>query len=209
MQPFVDLQNPSTPPQTLPLHGQDWGENQMGPYAVCWPSPLEPCSHSWYAPCLLWQYCWCPHGRMVGDNSPRSRKVSTVFPQHPRSKALGQATNIPRQLVRSTDGFLCPTQQKASQNDNSSLSQRCHAWLRLSQHRHFDGLTPAVLALNLLSSCQSAGRGADFLLVQENASFQPSLSQDSSISQPCKHTRRPPPPAQAQWQVPGTPCTPA
>lgn len=49
--------------------------------------------------------------------------------------------------------------------------------------------SPALLPLNLFCSCGIAARG-HFLLVQENTSFQPSLSQDSSISQPCKHTRR-------------------
>lgn len=54
-------------------------------------------------------------------------------------------------------------------------------------------LPPAVVTLNLVCSCQSAGRGADLLLVPGNTSSQPSLSQDSSISQSCKHRRSPVP----------------
>lgn len=72
-------------------HGQDWEEKQMGPYAVVYHSQ----SHvvSLYTPGPLWQYCWCPHGRMAGDNSVQAKKVYRVFPQHPKTKPLWQATN--------------------------------------------------------------------------------------------------------------------
>lgn len=50
-------------------HWQDWGDTAWAP--CTWPSPLEPCNHVWYAPCLPWHH-WCPHRRGAEDNSPRA-----------------------------------------------------------------------------------------------------------------------------------------
>lgn len=119
-----------------------------------------------------------------------------------------QATNLPRQLVRSTDGVpLSHAAESSPEWQLTSSSQTsCMAQAKPAQTFQWtDVLGPHLLCwhwtypevANVLAEEQTT------LLVPENTSFQPSLSQDSSISQPCKHTRRPPPPTPGSERGPG------
>lgn len=91
-----------------------------------WLAPLEPWSHSWYAPCCLWHQ-WCTCGRAAGRHSPRAAPCSfSAAPQFqvPSKHEAPKQNYLPKEK-RYTEGYRGGFNNKLKHHHTRDGSSSC------------------------------------------------------------------------------------